>query len=307
MTGEDKHLNGKIALVTGCSRGIGKGIATALGAAGATVYVTGRKAEQSENAQLDLTTSLNELAKEIDRLGGHGIAVYCDHSNPDEVRKLFERIASEQSGQLDILVNNAYAAVQFILQNVGRRFYELDVAPEIAYDTINNVGLRNHYVCCVHAAKLMSARKSGVIVNVSSTGGANYFLSVPYGLGKEAVDRMSADMAIELADRGVTVLSLWVGAVKTEIVQQKVLGPRAPGTEVFKDGQSLFYAGRVLSALLRDSQLLKRTGQIVNTSSLGAELNVFDIDGKQPGDPRIDQYLHRIEQNNQVRLEALKL
>ncbi|KAI6212804.1 hypothetical protein M3Y94_00072300 [Aphelenchoides besseyi] len=209
--------------------------------------------------------------------------------------------------QLDILVNNAYAAVQFILQNVGRRFYELDVAPEVAYDTINNVGLRNHYVCCVHAAKLMSARKSGVIVNISSTGGANYFLSVPYGLGKEAVDRMSADMAIELADRGVAVLALWVGAVKTEIVQQKVLGPRAPGTEVFEAGQSIYYAGRVLSALLKDPQLLKRSGQIVNTSSLGAELNVFDVDGKQPGDPRIDQYLHRIKQNNQVRLEALKL
>ncbi|KAI6190567.1 Oxidoreductase, short chain dehydrogenase/reductase family protein [Aphelenchoides bicaudatus] len=300
----DKHLAGKVALVTGCSRGIGKGLAFGLGQAGATVYLTGRPVKQSANSDIPKAEPLESLAKEIEEAGGKAIVAYCDHSDPEQTRKLFERIDKEQKGQLDILVNNAFAAVQFIVEHVGQPFYAYSESPEETWELINNVGLKNNYICAVHAAKLMAKRgKGGVILNVSSTGGANYFL----GAGKEAIDRMSADMAIELADKKVTVLSVWVGAVKTELINKIVLEPQNPGVEVFENGQSIYYAGRTIAALLKDPNFHKRTGQTLSTSQLGQEYNVVDVDGKMPGDPRLDQYNKRREESNKVRLESLKL
>ena len=154
------NLSGQVCLVTGGSKGIGRGIALQLGKSGATVYVTGRT--QSE---------LDSCCAEMKEGGGNGIPVIVDHSNvcelnsliayafliclhfqPSEVEKLFERIAKEQNGKLDVVVNNAYAAVGFISENMGKPFWEMGPAAE-GWDTVNNVGLRNHYVCTVNAAR----------------------------------------------------------------------------------------------------------------------------------------------------------
>ena len=133
-------LTGRVALVTGASRGIGRGIALQLGEAGATVYITGRKA-----------SDLQKTCDEVKARGAHdAIAVVMDHAKDDEVEGLFERIKREQNGKLDICVNNAYAGVSAIMENSGKKFYE---TPTGVWDQINGVGLRNHYLCTVYASR----------------------------------------------------------------------------------------------------------------------------------------------------------
>ena len=154
-------LQGKVCLVTGAARGIGRGIALQLGQAGATVYITGRTA-----------ANLEDCAREIKERGGHPIAITMDHGVDSDVVKLFERIKSEQNGKLDVLVNNAYAGVNTIFTSTGKKFWETE--PIDTWDMINGVGLRGHYICTTLASRMMVPRKTGLIVNVSSTGGLQY-------------------------------------------------------------------------------------------------------------------------------------
>jgi len=183
-------LSGSVCLVTGAARGIGKGIALQLGQAGATVYITGRTEK-----------NLLECSAEIKKRGGNPIIVQMDHANDADVENLFERIKKEQNGKLDVLVNNAYAGVNQIFTSSGKKFYETD--PFKTWDVINGVGLRGHYMCTTLGSRLMVARGEGLIINISSPGGLRYLFNVAYGIGKAAVDRMSADCAVELKDKNV--------------------------------------------------------------------------------------------------------
>ena len=151
-------LQGKVCLVTGAARGIGRGIALQLGQAGATVYITGRTKK-----------NLDDCAQEIKARGGVPITVQMDHGVDTEVEKLFAQIKKEQNGKLDLLVNNAYAGVSTIFNNTGKKFWETE--PVDTWDTINGVGLRGHYICTTLASRMMVPRQQGLIVNVSSTGG----------------------------------------------------------------------------------------------------------------------------------------
>ncbi|KAH7702179.1 dehydrogenasesshort chain protein 9 [Aphelenchoides avenae] len=141
-----RPLEGQVALVTGASRGIGRGIAIQLADAGATVYITGRGPGASHSNTESGLPSLEKTAKDIQERGGEAIPIHCDHSDSEDVKKLFEKITEDTDGQLDILVNNAFSGVPAILQNAGRKFYEC--APEL-WDEMNEVGLRNHYFCAV--------------------------------------------------------------------------------------------------------------------------------------------------------------
>ncbi|CAD6196001.1 unnamed protein product [Caenorhabditis auriculariae] len=277
-------LAGRIAVVTGASRGIGKGIALQLGEAGATVYVTGRKPESSDNTSKGLS-GLQETAKEITERGGKGIAVYVDHGDMEAVRELFEQIDRENNGQLDILVNNAYQAVTAIMESSGIPFYEQD---PYFWDTVNNVGLRNHYFCSVYGAKLMVKQRSGLIVNISSAGGLKYFFNVAYGVGKQALDRLAADTAVELKKDNITVVSIWPGPVKTELVKSYQEGNARNDitSEMFSRGESTEYAGKAVVALAKDSKRLNKTGKILITEDLGSEYGFKDIDGSTPGNLR---------------------
>ena len=184
--------------MTGACRGIGRGIALQLGQAGATVYITGRT-----------EANLADCAREIKERGGKPIPVAMDHGVDSDVEKLFERINTEQSGKLDLLVNNAYAGVSTIFNNKGKKFWETE--PVNTWDMINGVGLRGHYICTTLASRLMVPRKSGLIVNVSSSGGLKYLFNVAYGVGKVGCDRMAADCAFELKKSNVAMISLWPG------------------------------------------------------------------------------------------------
>lgn len=195
---------------------------------------------------------------------------------------MFRRIAEENNGQLDLLVNNAYSAIRYLLDNLTN-FWE---QPEETWDTMNNVGLRNHYLCSVHAAKMMVKWGKGLIINLSSVGGVRYLFSAPYGIGKAAKDRMARDCSIELRKHNVAFVSLWPSLVKTETIAEKInegmfvdaLGPYASKAE------TPTYVGRVVTALLSEphKDIMLKSGKTLLTTDIGRAHHITDINGLAP-------------------------
>ncbi|XP_023150051.2 dehydrogenase/reductase SDR family member 1 [Amphiprion ocellaris] len=276
-------LSGWVCVVTGASRGIGRGIALQLSEAGATVYITGRQEK-----------TLKETAAQVNERGGRCLPAVCDSTKTEDIEQLFERIKREQNGRLDILVNNAYAGVQDIFDNMGKKFWETD--PSI-WDTINNAGLRGHYFFSVFGARLMVAQGRGLIVTISSFGGMRYLFNVPYGVGKAACDRLAADMAVELKSRGVVSVSLWPGAVQTELVTQLVVEKETPQginpqfKTVFDNGETTELSGRCIVNLAKDKNLMSLTGKILMTCDLARRYGVKDVDGRSVADYTCVKYL----------------
>ena len=269
----DKNLKGQIALVTGASRGIGKGIALELGVAGATVYVTGRTVDDGGAV---VPGTVGATADEVTRLGGKGIPVRCDHANDEEIQALFERVRREQ-GRIDILVNNVFTALWEPI--MGGNFWERRVS---LWDDYFHVGCRAHYVASHAAAQMMVEQSAGLIVNISSFAGAAYIFSVPYGVGKAAVDRMAKDMAVELRPYDVMCVSLWPGVVRTEYLVKR----HADGFIPFEieNGESPRFTGRAVVAVASDPKRIDRTGQVLICYELAHEYGFTDIDGRQPPD-----------------------
>ena len=270
-------LAGKVAVVTGASRGIGKGIAIELGAASATVYLTGR----STAATGPLPGTIGETADEVTALGGTGIAVRCDHHNDAEVEAVFSRVRDEQ-GRIDVLVNNVYSAPA-LARWLGKSFWEI---PIDAWDEIINIGARSHYVAARFAAPLMIEQGAGVIANISSSGAVEYAHTVTYGVGKAALDKMTADMAHELRPHNVAVVSIWPGMVRTELVMAGATTSDAgrpvlnlPGGHEFDLGraESPRFAGRAVAALATDAGVLERSGRAFTTRDLAAAYGFTDL------------------------------
>ncbi|MBD2137312.1 SDR family NAD(P)-dependent oxidoreductase [Anabaena sp. FACHB-1237] len=278
----NKNLVGKIALVTGATRGIGKGIAIALGEAGATVYITGRTLVANNNDAIG--GSLQETETAIIEAGGVCISVQVDHSNDEEIKELFARIEREQNGQLDILVNNVYGGVQRLRNEFGKRFWECE--PNF-WDAANNVGLRSHYVASVYAARMMTKRQEGIIFTISSWGGMSYIFNVPYGVGKSACDRLAADMAIELKPYGVSSLAIYPGIVGTEHItnfaQEQSL--ENGNSSLFGDGynwETPLFTGRAIAALASDPDIIKYTGKIQVVAEVAKKYHIVDENGNCP-------------------------
>jgi NAD(P)-dependent dehydrogenase (short-subunit alcohol dehydrogenase family) len=275
------HLAGKIALVTGATRGIGKGIAIGLGEAGATVYITGRTLEPNHDS---LGGSLQETETAVREAGGICIPVQVDHSNDEQIQQLFAQIEREQNGQLDILVNNVYAGVQAIREAFGRTFWELE--PSL-WDAANNVGLRSHYVASIYAAKMMTKRKEGIIFTISSWGGMSYIFNVPYGVGKSACDRLAADMAKELKGENVTSLAIYPGIVGTEQITSfaKEQSSDNGNSSSFGDGynwETPLFTGRAIACLASDDNIIKYTGKIQIVAEVAKRYKIVDENGNRP-------------------------
>jgi len=271
------NLVGKVCLVTGASRGIGKGIALQLAQTGATVYITGRNAETLNNVVAEM--------KERGATKAYGVQV--DHSNDEEVEGLFKRIQAEQNGQLDLLVNNAYAAVKFMMDNERTPIFKLH--PSESWDIINNVGLRNHYICTAWASRMMVERKTGLIVNISSFGGLRYIHNTPYGIGKAAMDRMAADCAVDLQKQNVAMISLWPGPVKTETMLEGMTDESNPArassmTKLFGSGETPEFTGKAVAHLASDPMIMQKTGRILLTLNLAYEYGFTEDDGTYPVD-----------------------
>ncbi|MFE2119657.1 MULTISPECIES: SDR family NAD(P)-dependent oxidoreductase [Rhodococcus] len=263
----------RIALVTGASRSVGKGIACALGSDGWTVYVTAR-------GPVGTDSPLDRTAATVTERGGLGIAVQCDHTDDEQIRALFRRIADEQGGRLDLLVNNVWASPPGFA-GFSEPFWKRPISD---WDSLVGVGLRAHYVASVDAAQLMVPRGSGMIVNISSFGTRGYLHSVLYGISKAGLDKMAADMAVDLAGTGVTALSLWPGLVKNEAML-------ARGIDNFEgfslaNAETPEFVGRVIVALANDPKVNERSGRTLITAETALDYGVVDVEGNQPDSHR---------------------
>jgi NAD(P)-dependent dehydrogenase (short-subunit alcohol dehydrogenase family) len=260
-------LSGKVAVVTGGSRGVGKGIAEGLAEAGATVYVTGRS-ESTGNPPAPRT--IQATARRVDELGGRGIAVCVDHQRDDQVAALFERVRREQ-GRLDVLVNNACRIPE--PPAWGGVFWE---QPVVVWDDQCGLGLRGYYVAAVHAAPLMVTRGRGLIVNVSSAAGEHPAVGTAYEVCKAGVDRMARHMAAQLEPHGVAALALWPGAVKTE----RILNAAAAGTLKLdlEQAHAPRFVGRCIAALAMDPDVMEKSGGVYRVAELAREYRFSDPD-----------------------------
>ncbi|MCE7796725.1 SDR family NAD(P)-dependent oxidoreductase [Sphingobium sufflavum] len=263
-----------VAVVTGASRGAGRGIAIALGSHGCTVYITGRSQKTGDHP---LPGTIYETAAAVSAAGGKGIAVVCDHSDDDQVKRLFDQIRLEQ-GRLDILVNNA-AAVYDELGAPGN-FWE---KPLKLGDMID-VGIRSGYVASWLAAPTMIAQNEGLIIFTSASGAAHYSLGPAYGAHKAGVDKMAFDMAVDFraAESQVAALSIWMGALATD----RLLGMIAADPDKYgylrNQIETPEFTGHVIWALYNDPQLSALNGQTVIGAEMAVKYGIQDEGGRQP-------------------------
>ncbi len=270
-------LAGQVAVVTGASRGVGKGVALGLGEAGATVYVTGRATREGESVEY-LPGTIGGTAEEVTALGGTGIAVRCDHRDDARVEALFARVRDEQGGRLDILVNNVWGGYEYMMRPDGVFTWEWPFweQPLWRWDAMFAAGVRAHYVASQHAARMMVPRRHGLIVNISFFAGQKYMGNTAYGVAKAADDRMAADMAHELRAHDVAAVALYPGLVRTEAVMQ------FPDAFDFSNSESPHFLGRAVAALAADPDVMTKSGQALVAAALGREYGFTEIDGKRP-------------------------
>ena len=274
--GQLAPLTGKVAVVTGASRGIGRGIALVLAEQGATVYVTGRTVTPGTYY---LPGTVGETAAECTERGkesgGKGIAVACDHGNDEQVAALFEQVSREQ-GRLDILVNNAFTLSDDLIE--PKKFWEKPLSNLEMWQ----VGVRSSFVAAWHAAKLMVPNNRGLIVAISGFVGVTYTFGVVFGTAKTAVDRMARDMAIELKEHNVASISLWQGLTLTEKAHYNLAQSKEKMTSSITSmtGSSVEHPGRVIAALAADPEIMKRSGGTFITTEVAQDYGITDIDGR---------------------------
>lgn len=264
----------KTALVTGASRGVGRGIAVALGEAGYTVYLTGRTS-RSGHSPVPVAGGLEDAAADVEAAGGRAVPIVCDHRHDDQVRAVVERIRADHGG-LDVLVNNVWGGYETLHAGEYER-YNADFwqQPLDLWDSMFAAGVRAHYAASVFAAPLLIARR-GLIVNISFFAGRVYEANVAYGVAKAATDRLSHDMAHDLRPHGVTAVSLYPGLVRTEGIMKWAAYLDLSNSE------SPRFAGRAVAALAGDPERLRHTGEVLVAAELAELYGFTDEDGKRP-------------------------
>jgi dehydrogenase/reductase SDR family member 1 len=247
------------AVVTGASRGVGRGVASALADAGFTVFATGRTIDEAQ------------LPPSITR-------VRCDHLNDADTAAVFDRVASE-CGTVDVLVNSAWGGYERMVENGaftwGAPFWQ---QPAHRWTSMLDAGVRAAFVCSTHAARLMIPQRRGLIVNISHWAAQKRIGNTIYGIAKAATDKLTADTALELQPHGITVLSLYPGLVRTEAV----LAAAAGGWFDLSNSESPEFTGRVIEALAADPRVLDRTGQVIVGAAAAEIYGVIDEDGRRP-------------------------
>ena len=252
--------NNKVCIVTGASRGLGRGIALVLAQEeGCTVYATAR----NENA-------LDSLAEEAAKGTKGGVVKVCvlDQLNDDAVRDFVEQVKSEED-QLDLLVNSSFAGLIAITPHFGKPFWE---RPLTVFDESHNIGLRSAHVMSALVAPLMIKNKTGLMVQVSSFGGVKYVFDVGYGVGKAGLDRLTVDMAAELKQYNVHAVTLYPGAAITEVT-------------AFPGGETPIFTGRAVAALLKKAtkeDQARMSGKVIQTAELALDYGFTDANGEMP-------------------------
>jgi NAD(P)-dependent dehydrogenase (short-subunit alcohol dehydrogenase family) len=253
-----KAVDGQVALVTGGTYGVGRGIARALAGKRIRVFATGRSAEDGPSEDEGVTR------------------IRCDHRQDDDVAAAFTRIVRD-AGAIDILVNNVWGGYERMIENGaftwGKPFWE---QPLWRWDAMFLTGIRAHYHASQLAAKSMVARRRGLIVNISTWAAQKHIANVAYGVSKAATDKMTADMAAELKPHDVTAVCLYPGLVRTEKVMQ------AAQWLDMSNSESPEFTGRAVVALASDPEVIRHTGKILVVASLANEYGFTDVDGKSP-------------------------
>jgi dehydrogenase/reductase SDR family member 1 len=248
----------RVAVVTGASRGVGKGIALELLEAGFSVYVTGRSAD------------------DMSYLAGSGRAMVCDHRDDQQVEGAFKRIVEEQ-GRVDVLVNNAWGGYENMIEDGAftwqRPFWQ---QPVWRWDAMFQSGVRSAYVASRLVAPLMVEQRRGLIVNISFWAAQKHIGNVAYGVAKAATDKMTFDMAYELRESNVAAVSLYPGLVRTE----KVMA--AAQCLDLSNSESPRFSGRAVVALANDTNVMNKSGNVLVAAALADEYAFTDIDGKTP-------------------------
>lgn len=272
-----------VAVVTGASRGAGRGIAIALGSHGCTVYVTGRSEKTGDSP---LPGTIYETAEAVTAAGGKGIAVRVDHGVDEQVAALFAQVQKEQ-GRLDILVNNA-CTLHDQLTAPGN-FWE---KPLGIVDMLD-VGLRSSYVASYYAAPMMVAQQHGLIIFTSASGSVHYVYGPVYGAHKCGMDKFAADMAVDLKDFNVAALSIWMGALKAERLQILIDSDPQKYSYLDEITETPEFTGHIIWALYNDANLMQRSGETVIGAEIAEQYGIKDYGGRQPpscrqthGEPR---------------------
>jgi NAD(P)-dependent dehydrogenase (short-subunit alcohol dehydrogenase family) len=261
-----------VAIVTGASRGAGRGIAIALGSHGCTVYVTGRSEKTGDHP---LPGTIYETAEAVTAAGGKGIAVRCDHADDEQVKSLVDQVKREQ-GRIDILVNNA-AAVYDELTTPGN-FWE---KPLKLVDMID-VGLRSGYVATYYAAPTLVEQRRGLVIFTSASGAVHYVFGPAYGAHKAGMDKFAADMAVDFKDFNVAVLSIWMGALLTDRLKMVIASDPEKFGHLESTTETPELTGHIIWAFYNDPKLMELSGQTVIGAEAAVTYGIKDEGGRQP-------------------------
>jgi len=252
------RLDGRVAIVTGGTKGVGRGVARQLARVGAQVFVTGRSVPDHEPFDEPVT------------------ATRCDHRDDSDVEAAFDRAARETKS-VDVLVNSVWAGYEGMVENGeftwSKPFWQ---QPVWRWDAMFTAGVRAHYRSSQLAARTMVAQRRGLIVNLSFWAAQKHVGNVAYGVSKAATDKMTSDMSMELKPHGVTVVSLYPGLVRTEKVMEA-----APYLDL-SNSESPDFIGRAVAALAADPEVLRHTGKVLVAAALAGEYGFTDVDGKTP-------------------------
>lgn len=270
-----------VAVVTGSSRGAGKGIALALARHGCTVYVTGRSKSAEDAPTLGgkpLPGTIHETAEAVTRAGGKGIAVAVDHGREEDIKALFEQVEREQ-GRLDILVSNAFPN------------YEEMTAPGHFWEKSSNlidmldVGVKGAYWAAYYAAPLL-VRQGGLVIFTSASGASHYVFGPVYGAHKASIDKFAADMAVDFKDSNVACLSIWMGSLMTERMQAMIAADPDKYGYLVDTLETPEFTGEIIWALFTDPARMDRSGQTVIGVEVAQEYGITDRDGRMPPSSR---------------------
>ena len=284
-----------VAVVTGASRGAGKGIAVALGSYGCTVYVTGRSKTKDEAPLLGgkpLPGTIFETAEAVTQAGGRGIAVAVDHGDEADIKALFAQVERDH-GRVDILVNNAFPN------------YEEMTAPGNFWEKSPNlidmldVGVKGSYLSTYYAAPLL-LKQGGLVIFTSGSGASHYVFGPVYGAHKASIDKFAADMAVDFRDQGVACLSIWMGTLLTERVETMIqMEPEKYGYLV-ETMETPEFTGHIIWALFSDPGLMTKSGQTIIGAEAAEEYGIEDRGGRIPPSSRATFGVHPIPQFDKV-------
>jgi NAD(P)-dependent dehydrogenase (short-subunit alcohol dehydrogenase family) len=287
---QGRQLEGVVAVVTGASRGAGRGVAQELGAQGATVYVTGRSTRAKPartyarlltlSGSSNLPGNIDDTADEVKALGGVGIAVQCDHGEPDQVAELFGRVERER-GRLDLLVNNAWGGHESFDGVFDAPFWE---HPLEHWDSMFQRGVRHHLLAARAAAPLFVKQRRGLIVATTFWDKGRYLRgNLYYDLAKAALNRLAFGLAEELRPHGVASLAVSPGWMRTEFVLLGHETDEAHWREkpALSRTESPRYLGRAIAALARDPNVMQKSGTVQRVGDLAREYDFTDVDGRR--------------------------